>query len=79
MQGHYDVVKYLLDLPVSIDFPPFPLYDALCNAVSRGQVNIGKLLLEGGAALENPDNISVSAIHLAVLNGQTEFVRLLLQ
>ena len=64
---------------MSTDFPPFPLYDALCNAASRGHVNIGRLLLDRGAALENPDNISISAIYLAVLNGQTEFVRLLLQ
>ena len=64
---------------MSIDFPQIPLYDALCNAASRGHVNIGRLLLDRGAALENPDNISISAIYLAVLNGQTEFVRLLLQ
>ena len=64
---------------MSIDFPQIPLYDVLCNAASRGHVNIGKLLLDRGAALENPDNITISAMYLAVLNGQTEFVRLLLQ
>ena len=42
-------------------------------------MNIAKLLLDREAALENPDNISIFAMYLAVVNGQTEFVRLLLQ
>ena len=49
MQGHYDVVKYLLDIPVSIDYPQIPQFDAPCNAASLGHVNIGKLLLDRGA------------------------------
>ena len=38
-----------------------------------------KLLLFREAALKNSDYISILAMHLAVLNGQTEIVRLLHQ
>jgi ankyrin repeat protein len=52
---------------------------ALMIAAREGQMEIARLLLQRGAAVDMPDALGLTALHVAAINGQDEIVSLLLE
>lgn len=79
-----DIVKFLLDkgadinaiAPVSVN-PPMEL-PILSIAISQGDPNITRLLIERGASVNSRSNQGVTPLMVSILTGQKEIVKQLL-
>ena len=77
-EGHYDVVKYLMD-KVSVDDVMTPDRDTpLTLAACTGRKDVIKLLLENGASLHNANASGHGALALAAVAGHKACVDVLL-
>lgn len=77
--GNSSIVRMLLDSGADPDLPAKLGETPLMCAVSRGDIEIGSILLASGrTSVNQTDNDGQSAMHKAILAGDLAFVKLLL-
>jgi ankyrin repeat protein len=76
---HYDVFSLIIDHLSAVDIPTGFGSTALHLAAWRGQVEIGKRLLSGGADLNARDDFGRTPLHIAAHYGELKFARMLLE
>lgn len=82
MNGHPDVVKYLLEKGAVSDIniaDDFAKWTPLIAAVNVDNIEIVKLLLENGADVNHRDKINSTALKYAKIRGNKDIVKLLKQ
>jgi len=78
VEGHTDVVEYLLDNGIAIDEKDDNGVQALAKAATSGHANLCKLLISRGVSINAKDNDGWTPLLLAVSNGQKEVAEVLL-
>ncbi|QBB84304.1 hypothetical protein DEJ70_06355 [Wolbachia pipientis wAlbB] len=77
--GHYNVVKLILDNEADIDVAMTNGRSPLHMAAQNGHYNVVKLLLEHGAIVGNDDKKGCTPLHLAAESDHIDVVKLLLE
>ncbi len=78
-EGHYEIVKFLIDNGAEVGLGDRSETNALMNAARNGHYEIVKFLLKSGAEVNFASKDNMTALAYAIENGHSAVVKLLLE
>lgn len=77
MEGHSDIVSYLLSQGADIEVKNHLEERPLAKAVKFGHIEVARILIDNGAEVNAQDFQGLTALHWSISNGSLELVKLL--